>query len=853
MKYNPLSGVPVRLFFILATLLSVYVAPAKSLGITGVLEGRIRDKSTGEPLPGVNIVVLNSHYGSASDSSGYYLIGNVRAGVYSVRFSMVGFASVEMEDVTVLPDLRTRIDIDLDPSSLEIGEIIVRADRPLIQRDLPATVYAVGGVKLEKLPVSSFREVLALQPGTTIEGNVRGGKTTEVLFLVDGLPIQDVLGGGPSMNLPRSAITGLTIHTGGYEAEYGNALSGVVNIITRSGTNRHHAGIRIERDSWLPSDWNRQQNRQSEFEVSAGGPIRQNRAYYYTAHLININDTRWWQDFRHFFNSPISSEFSGFNKFDYYISPKIRAALHGVYSVRRWHDYEFSWRFNLTGLPSRKSDTNRLAFSLNHTLGKYAFYSITASRYYHRSRLNERGSIPADPEPYEYDFFLRYIVGGQRYWHADARQIVYTLKGDFTAHIALSHIVKFGVEYNMYDLTSELIKLEPQLTYFGKPIPDAALLNYSNGYEYRPRSGSIYLQDKIELVRDGTSISFGVRWDFLDPTATRPIVEFIPRSPGEYEQVVTGYAPARIHHQVSPRIALAAPVGTSTFFFLNFGHYFQYPLFDLLYSGMHPAQIREGIKNVQAGNPDLEPERTIMWEGGFKYGVRDDVVVSITMFRKNFKNQIDSKTLIPFDSKSSGDYGYASYVNNAEATANGMEFVIAKEKGEPYTGSISYTYMYAEGISEYVDQTLNYAQWGFPLAVKPYPLSWDQRHSIKGDLEFVFNRSVHGNLILLYNSGRPYTYFPTRDGYTPVDTTKVFLPNNARMQSNLFLNVKIEYDISVSPSSGIEITVFADVRNILNSKNVRWIDSTGRIGGELGDPGAYYDPRRINIGVRLTL
>src|SRR3989304_2243951 len=268
MKRDPL----IRLVLVVTASLSTQWALAER-GIHGILEGKILDKTTREPLIAVNILVMGTSLGAASDDQGLYQINHSRAGVYDVRFSILGYKSLVMKKVTILPDLRTRLDIELEQTVIEFETIEVRAERPLIQKDLAATAFSFGELKLDRLPVSSFREVVTLQPGTTLEGNVRGGKTNELLFLVDGLPVQDVVAGGLSTSLPKSAITGLTINTGGFDAEYGNAMSGVVNVITKTGTNRHELLARGERDRWLPSDWNQQQERLSEIELSAGGPI----------------------------------------------------------------------------------------------------------------------------------------------------------------------------------------------------------------------------------------------------------------------------------------------------------------------------------------------------------------------------------------------------------------------------------------------------------------------------------------------------------------------------------------------------------------------------------------------------
>jgi hypothetical protein len=822
-------------------------------GTTGILEGKVIDKLTKEPLVGVNVTIAGTHYGAMTDTSGRYWVNNVRANVYQVRYSLIGHKSVIVKDVTILPDLRTRIDVEMEISAVEMDVIEVHAQKPLIQKDLAATAFSFGELKIDRLPVSSFREVMLLQPGTTLEGNVRGGKTTEVMFLVDGMPVQDLVGGGLGTSLPKSSITGMTIHTGGFDAEYGNAMSGVVNVITRSGGDKHTLAFRAESDNWLLGDVsiNQQQDRLWEFELTAGGPIVHDKLFYFAANSYLATDTRWWQDFEKQLASPISQEVSGFGKLDYLFSTTSKLSLQGLYSLRSWRDYEFSWRFNLPGLPSRSRSSYRGSLIYSETVSDRTFYTVSLNAFHLGSKIGEGDKAGIVLNPYQYDFYLQYILSGQRNWWADVRQNVYTFKGDFTTRIADIHIVRVGVEANQYNVNSDVIKYEPQTTYFGKPIVDAPMLNYSNKYSYGPRSGSVYIQDKVEVVRDGSNASVGLRWDFFDPTAERPIVEFVPVKANEYQQNIVGTAKARFKHQLSPRLSLAVPVGPTSFFFVNFGHYFQFPLFDYLYSGISPAQLRGGARNVLVGNPDLEPERSVAWEFGVKHSITADVLASATYFRKDFHNQIDSKTLIPFDSKSGGDFGFAAYVNNATADASGFELVLSKEHSEELSGSISYTYMITEGMSEGANQAINYAQWGFPVYPKPFPLSWDQRHAFKIDADFVLPYGIQGNAIVWYNTPRPYTYYPTRDGFTPLDTIHVFIPNNKRMSDVFFVNLKMSKKLTLGVDGSYVLTLYIDARNLLNNRNVRWMDSGGRIGGELGDPSAYYDPRRIRIGAKL--
>ncbi len=819
-------------------------------GTTGTLEGKIVDQKTTEPLLSVNIILDGTVYGAVSDSTGHYRISNVRVGVYDLKLSLVGYKTLFIRNVTVLSDLVTKINAELEQTTIELDVVETHADRPLIQKDQPMTAYFIGEQKIEQLPLSNVQDLLVLQPGTTLEGNVRGGKTGEVVYLLDGLPVQDVIGGESGLNLPKSSITGLTIYTGGFEPEYGNAQSGVVNMITRTGTDIHKVNVKLERDSWLPPSMMKQTDKATDAEVTLSGPIVARQLYYFSSNNIILSDTRWWQDFENFYSSPVNKEFNSVNKAEYVPSPTLRLSLQAVISLKRWHDYEYSWRYNLSGLPSRSRDAYRLAAILTHTLSEKTYYSLSLSRYYHKSLIGDAAPDASSLQPYQYDFFLRYIVQGTRNWRADAQQTIYTFKGDVTSRVEQEHLIKAGFEFNLYHVSSDLIKYEPQLTYFGKPLINAPLLNYSSQYSYYPKSGSFYVQDKMTLDKAGTILNIGVRWDFLDPTAERPVIEFIPVSGNEYNQKIKGFTKAAFKHQFSPRFALAAPVGEKSFFFLNFGHYFQFPLFDYLYSGINPIQLKQGTKNVLTGDPDLKPERTVLIEGGFKQELTQDVLASITFFKKNFTNQIDAKTLIPFDSKSAGDYGFASYVNNAEASSKGFEIIVAREHNEKLSGSISYTYMEAEGVSEYVNQTINREQWGFPLYPKPYALSWDQRHTVKIEAEAQLPFGIRGDAVIHYNSPKPYSFYPTRDGFTPSDTTRAFVPNNARMENVVIVNLKLSKQFQLGSEKNMLLTVYADGRNILNTKNIRWIDSNGRVGGELSDPGAYYDPRRVSIGVR---
>lgn len=833
-------------------LILLILAPALlQAGTTGILEGRVLDKESHEALVGVSVSLVGTSLGAATDADGNFQISNLEAGTYDIRFSHIGYQPLVYKKVLIRPDLRTRITIDLVQSAVQLGEIEVTAERPLIEKDVTSTNYSLGQTQVDKLPVHNVQDLITLFPGVTAEGNVRGGKTSEVVYMVDGLPLQDVVGGGVGSTLPKSSITEFSVQSGGFDAEYGNALSGVVNIITRRGGDQHSAVLRLEKDNWLAGNWDKEINKSTEGEWTLSGPIIREKLHYFTANTVQLNDTRWWQDFDKFFSSPISSDVSGLGKIDYVASPAIRLSLQNVYSLRHWRDYEFSWRFNLVGLPPEERTSYRNTATISHTVSDIVHYTASLSQYYLHSQIGtDKNAL--DLTPYQYDFYLEYIISGSRAWWSDTKQQIFTAKNDWVIQPNQHNVMKVGFELNQYDIASDVVKYVPQTTYFGKVLTDEPLLNYSSTYHYFPRSGSAYVQDKLEVEKDGAVVNLGLRWDFLDPRSERPVVEYVTpdSSAGQYQSQVTRFVAASLKQQISPRMGLSFPLAWNMLLVMNYGHYFQFPLFDYLYSGINPQQLRSGV-SVLVGNPDLKPERTHAWEIGLKYGLDENTLISATYFKKEFIDQIDSKTFLPSKARLAGDYGFAEYVNNAFANAEGLEFVLSRVHDDRLSGSISYSLMRTEGVSDYVNQGINLQQWGFPVLNEPYPLSWDQLHTVKLSVDAVLPLEIVCNLLWTYNTGRPYTYFPTRDGFTPLDSTEAFLPNNARLPASSTVNVKMSRKFSLGGL--MNISLYADIRNLFNAMNAKWADSNGRIGGQLGDPSAYYDPRRVSIGLRYEM
>jgi outer membrane receptor protein involved in Fe transport len=349
-------------------------------------------------------------------------------------------------------------------------------------------------------------------------------------------------------------------------------------------------------------------------------------------------------------------------------------------------------------------------------------------------------------------------------------------------------------------------------------------------------------------------LNVGFRYEFLDPRAERPLAERVLVGNNQYETRLVGAVPASIKHIFSPRIGFAAPFAEFGYLFVNYGQYAQFPLFDYLYSGLNNVSLKKGV-GVLVGNPDLKPEKTRAWEMSIKYALKGATVLSATYFHKETSNLIDVKTFVPTNARLAGDYGFAEFVNSPFARASGLELSVAREKEGNVTGSLSYTYMNANGISESARSGLAYFQWGVPVPAQPFPLSWDQRHTVKAIVALKLPEEFSFSCTWMYFSGRPYTYYPSRDGFTPDDPTMDFEPNNARMSDFNVVNAKLSKRVTMdlTESSPLRIDFFVDARNLLNTKNVRWVDSSGRPGGELEDLSAWWPGRRVRVGIRAEL
>ncbi|MDZ7393019.1 MAG: carboxypeptidase-like regulatory domain-containing protein [candidate division KSB1 bacterium] len=223
-----------KLTDVLVMLLVVSVASISLAGTTGKIVGTVTDKETKAPLPGVNVIIEGTAMGAATNLQGYYVILNVPPGIYTVRASMIGYARVSATQVRVSIDQTTTVDFALEPQTLMGQEVTVVAERPVVQKDVSASVATLNFKEIEALPMVRVAEVVGLEAGV-IGLTIRGGGSEQTNFVVNGFSLRDERTFQPYTGISYTSVDEIKIQTGGFSAEFGNIRSGLINVVTKEG------------------------------------------------------------------------------------------------------------------------------------------------------------------------------------------------------------------------------------------------------------------------------------------------------------------------------------------------------------------------------------------------------------------------------------------------------------------------------------------------------------------------------------------------------------------------------------------------------------------------------------------
>jgi len=208
----------------------------------GKILGQVTDAETGDPLVGVNIQLVGTGQGAITDEAGEYVILNIHPGAYTVRFSYMGYETVNKANEYVSMDNTTWVNVQLKATVIQGVEVTVTAERPLIDENMTGSKQVSTAEDFEREPINSVEEVLETQAGI-FRGSYRGDSQVQTVFLLNDISVNSGLFSDNFTGFNLSAIQEIAVLTGGYSAEYGDARAAVINVVEKMSAEGIHGSF----------------------------------------------------------------------------------------------------------------------------------------------------------------------------------------------------------------------------------------------------------------------------------------------------------------------------------------------------------------------------------------------------------------------------------------------------------------------------------------------------------------------------------------------------------------------------------------------------------------------------------
>lgn len=853
---------------------------------SGKLAGQITDAATGEPLIGANIIIENTNLGAATDIDGNYFILNITPGTYTVKISYVGYSSKTVQEIRIVSGITYELNETLT-SGLNLDEIVV-TDKKFFEEKSTNTVKVVDSDQISKLPVRGVSNIAALQSGVVIqEGsggldgnatiNVRGGRGSEVLYIVDGVPQNNLLTGGSPSQVSNNAIEQLSFQVGGYEAKYGQAQSGIINVTTKAGKPNYNIfleGVTSE----LTDDYG-----YNLYSATLGGPIVPGVA----DHTFFASVERAW--FKDADPKAKPWEFASLGE-TFTTTPNNDAGL-WRFSGRTTHLFG-SWKVNLGVVGNSnegnavttayvknssqfftKQTSSNLSFSgrISQTLSSNTFWNLNVGyRQFDSKNFNPffEDDLMAygDSTIWANQLGVTLLGDGQRTSSIDEfgvfsprgrSQGLYQRQGqsaitadfDFTSQID-NHLLEFGggVSFNTVraygifafqlagstqpTLQGKFEEMQPYVFGYDITGQEEVGSDYENARQAArdPFLAYAYVQDRFEL--EDLVLNVGLRMDYFDVKSyvlKNPEVPFAGGSdPLNFDD--DDFEIRKADVEFSPRIGIGFPVTESTVFHAQYGRFIQLPRLTDLYAGPYDYNNYLNMEPQASFNADMKSEETTQYEVGFRQLLGNNSAINITAFYKNIKGLVNVQNAF-FQRTPGGEVLNSIRPTNSDfGTTKGFALSFDVTNLSYFSVSAQYTYSIAEGTGSSTNSSQTSVFRNDDRQAPPViaPLDFDQRHTgtinidffvPKGDLGFF--EMLNANFLISFNSGRPYT---------PVDEWNILgdnsliadvkgYVNSAYGPSQFRVDMRLEktFDLgSLSVSPYLWIENLFDAENVVN-------------------------------------
>ncbi|MDD3642179.1 MAG: carboxypeptidase regulatory-like domain-containing protein [Candidatus Krumholzibacteria bacterium] len=350
-----------RLLASVLSLLIVLSFAHAAMAQTGRVAGRVTEAKTGSPLPYANVVLLvdgaATKMGGMTLTDGSFQIVGVPTGTYTVKVMMMGYKPQEKSGIRVDSGQTAKVDFALEEGIVgTTQEIVVEAEQVQIDVKSSDVSHSVSKDELEELPVDDVVEAIALKGGIVKTGDdlhVRGGRSGEVQFQIDGVPVDDPLGGG-MISVGMLGTDDSQVITGGMDAEYGNAQSAIVNVSTREGGRTFEGQVRYMTDDFGRKD--KTYTNYDRFSLGFGGPTPiRNLTFYVSGEFTSADGDNWaiwsrddhlegtWLDDFASFSQRQSESYNMQGKLAWQVKPGMKLVGEAIFSHARSQGYSHNW------------------------------------------------------------------------------------------------------------------------------------------------------------------------------------------------------------------------------------------------------------------------------------------------------------------------------------------------------------------------------------------------------------------------------------------------------------------------------------------------------------------------------
>ncbi|MCF7886404.1 MAG: TonB-dependent receptor [Candidatus Marinimicrobia bacterium] len=886
---------------------------------TGKVSGRIIDEQTGEPLYGVNVVITGEQQlGAASNQDGIYYIINVPPGTYEMRASMIGYNPIVIKNVNVSVNRTAEVDLEMSQATLQGEEIIIQAEKISVKNDQTSSFRNVSSSSIEKLPVENLDQIVNMQAGV-VNGHFRGGRNTEVSYMIDGLQVDEAFYSdeeniNKAINVETESIKDVEIITGTFNAEYGRAMSGVVNAVTKDGSEDFHGSASISLSNYFSSHDNifpgllssLSLNTTKDYKMSLEGPIIGNKLTYFIngrfrnrkGHLNGIrrynpadyndysvsNSDLWHVEQTGdsaYVSMDNSEDISLLSKLVFRPSSEIKVSGLFTLNDEQSSSYSHYWKYNPDGLGKDYHSSYLGAMTLNHMVSHSMFYELKAS-YLKNEYQSYKYEDPTDSRylhpRYRGLGYTGFVTGGTI--DPDQEHDTFedlTLKFDLNWQISVHHALKTGFQYidhkidkhpvsvmNKYEGTPEEYEsvIEPETgkidwPYYEleiEPVTDKTM----DVYTAHPEEFACYIQDKIEY--ESMVINLGLRYDYFDSKQKYPTDR---RNPDNElllpDSMMSEYKLAPPQTQLSPRFGLAYQLGEQALLRFSYGHFFQMPPMYALYTN-NIFRVPLGDYETTMGNSQLHAQKTVQYEIGLWQELLEGLGLEVALYYRDIYDLLSTKIISTYN-----QIEYGLYTNKDYGNARGLEVKLDFLRGG-FSSTLNYTLSYTKGNADDPQQTFDRAGSSMDPIKRFIPLSWDQRHTLNITLGYAYN-DLGSTLTFYYNSGQPYTFSPLEESRlynVNLYMNNDYTPSGYKFDFTGFYRLKL----FGSYQAKLSLTIY----NLLDRLNPVWVyDDTGQpyttiirdgdrashhsdfneYKDRVQNPTAYSTPREIKIGLGI--